>query len=48
MAKPIEATPVLRDEDAIEFIKAFDKKKPSVENEVRRKDAYSLLRKVMK
>ena len=48
MAKPIEATPVLRGEDAVEFLKSIEHKKPTDENKRRRKEAVSLLRKAMK
>jgi len=48
MAKPIEATPILKDEDAVEFLKAFESKKPTTENVIHRNEAYSLLRKVLK
>lgn len=48
MAKPIEATPVLRGEDAVEFLKSIEHKKPTDENKRRRKAAVSLLRKAMK
>lgn len=48
MTKPIEATPILRGQDASEFLKSTLDKKPTIENELRRKKAYSLLQRVTK
>jgi hypothetical protein len=47
MAKPIEATPVLKGKDLVDFVQTLTKK-PSIESIHHRKSAQALLRKATK
>lgn len=47
MAKPIDATPILRGEDLIQFVKGLQKK-DSPSSQEKRKAALEMLRKAMR